>query len=84
MRSILLGGMVAAILVLPARSQAQEVRADFAQTLRNVRQGVFLVGRPNIGTAPPGSSLASIACWPPNAHVADFFARKKPGEKCWP
>jgi tetratricopeptide (TPR) repeat protein len=62
-------------------SQAQEVRADFAQTLRDVRQGVFLVGGPNIGTGTAWVISRKHRLLATNAHVADFFVKRKPGEK---
>lgn len=81
MRSIFLGGMVATVLVLPPCGQAQEIRADFAQALRDVRQGVFLVGGPTIGTGTAWVISKKHRLLATNAHVADFFVKKKQHEK---
>ena len=78
MRCIFLGGMVATVLAVPGGIQAQEVRADFAQTLRDIRQGVFLVGSPEVGTGTAWVISRKHRLLATNAHVADFFTRSQP------
>ncbi len=80
MRSMLLGGMVATVLALPAATQAQEARGDFAQTLRDIRQGVFLVGSPRVGTGTAWVISKKHRLLATNAHVADFFSKVHPNK----
>lgn len=81
MRSVFLKGMVATVLAMPAGVQAQEVRGDFAQTLRDVRQGVFLVGGPKLGTGTAWVISKKHRLLATNAHVADFFTKAQPDGK---
>ena len=71
---------MAAVLLLPWISRANEPRLEFAKTARDIRQGIFLVGSPEAGTGTAWVISKKHRLLATNAHVADMFTKAPAGK----
>ncbi len=79
MRFVIFAGIAAIALFKPSLCRAEEQGNEFTKALREVRQGVFLVGSPGAGTGTAWVISKKHRLLATNAHVADIFSEVPPG-----